>query len=61
MNPPHRFTSLDQAAIFVCGRLEGLSGSTKFDLDYEISSELADITQLLKEQIKLFADQKEQE
>jgi hypothetical protein len=59
--PPNQFTSLDQAAIFILGRLEGIAGSSRHNLEYEVTTELAEISQLLKEQVKHFTDLKEKE
>jgi hypothetical protein len=38
--PPNQFTSLDQAAIFILGRLEGIAGSSRHNLEYEVATEV---------------------
>ena len=50
-----RFTSVDQAAIYVVGRLEGLGGSTRFsdtELSTVIREELKEIAVTLSEAVK---------
>ena len=50
-----RFQSLEQATIFCIGRLEGLSGSTRFsnnELSSDVRGELKEIAVILAEAVK---------
>ena len=46
-----RFTSVDQSAIYVVGRLEGLCGTTRYEIEPELKAELKELAELLKEQV----------
>jgi len=48
------FTSLAQAAIFTVGRLNGLSGTTRYELDPQLVSEIEEIAKQLKDSITRF-------
>lgn len=50
----NRFTRLDQSAIYIVGKLEGLSSTTRYEISDEVREEIRSIARELAEEIKFF-------
>ena len=57
----NQFRTLESVAIHAIGRLEGLSGTARYDLDDEVRAEIKEIALLMKNQIKYFESLKGKE
>ena len=54
-----RFLSIESAAIFTVGRLQGLAATTRFDINPELKQELLVIAKGLADEVKKFEELKE--